>query len=72
MTVRAKFSVKQITQTEEGYDIVLEPVVGESEENKKFFKYTPWGHIKMGIVNEEAVKEFFVGKEYYVDFNLVE
>ena len=62
--VRAKFTVNVI---KEGV-IYLTPVVDGSEENKMFFSYTPWGEIRIGTVNQEAIKEFKVGKEYYVDF----
>lgn len=41
-------------------------------ENSKFWKYTPMGSIELGTVNEEAWKQFEIGKEYYVDFTVAQ
>jgi len=62
--VRAKF---YCFLKEEGV-VKLSPVVSGSDENKSFYKWTPGGNIDLQIVNEEAMKQFEVGKEYYVDF----
>ena len=43
-------------------------VYSNSPENRKFWNATPSGKIEINIVNPEAVKEFDLGKEYYVDF----
>ena len=64
--VRAKF---YCFANEDGR-IKLSPVVSGSEENKSFYKYTPSGTIDLQIVNDEATKQFEVGKEYYVDFTI--
>jgi len=48
--------------------LIFEPVAGDTEENEKFWDATPLGKIELGIVNPEAVKEFEILKEYYVDF----
>lgn len=62
--VRAKFiCVKNING-----DVGLQPVFTDSEENKKFWNATPAGEIKMFITNENALNEFEVGQEYYIDF----
>jgi hypothetical protein len=67
--VRAKFKVSSITNYEGGTTgIVLSPVSCGSEENKQFWKYTPNGKIELSTINTEAVKQFEVGKEYYIDF----
>jgi len=55
-----------------GAVIDLEPVISGSKENEKFFHYTPWGKLKMGIVNLTATEQFEVGKEYYIDFTPAE
>lgn len=71
--VRAKFFVKEVryTETDGGGEVELEAVVDDgSDVNKKFFDATPWGSIRMGIINKDAIKEFVNGKEYYVDFTL--
>jgi hypothetical protein len=48
--------------------ISLTPVSSGSEENKKFWKYTPSGKIELSTINQDAADQFEVGKEYYVDF----
>ena len=68
--VRAKFTAYEVN-TSTGV-IKLTPVVSGSEENKQFFSWTPFGNIEMGTINPEAIKQFEVGKEYYVDFTKVE
>ena len=72
--VRAKFKCEEIVDNSEqnGSKIVLYPVTYGSEENEQFFNLTPYGRIEIGTVNLNAVKEFEVGKEYYVDFTKVE
>jgi len=49
--------------------LVFYPVVQGSEENKKFWKYTPSGKIELGTVNQEVVNDMELGKEYYVVFS---
>lgn len=66
--VRAKFKVDDVKNVGGGFSIKLSPVMTGSDENKEFFKYTPWGSIEIGVVNESAATQFEVGKEYYVDF----
>lgn len=70
--VRAKFTVECIKQDVNGKTIELKPVLGGSEENEKFYKYTPSGSIILSTINEEASKQFEVGKEYYIDFTSAE
>jgi hypothetical protein len=73
MSVRAKFVVDSISKTRYGHhSIKLSPVSGGSEENKTFWKYTPSGNIEFQCVNDDAVNQFEVGKEYYVDFTPAE
>lgn len=70
MVVRAKFKVRSVEETPnaEGAIIVLEPVINGSPENEQFFKWTPWGELRMGTVNMQAAAQFIPGKEFYVDF----
>lgn len=77
--VRAKFKVSSVTEHLYGKEVMktvaLEPVFGgpnESEENKKFFKWTPSGKVELGTLNPDAAKEFEIGKEYYIDFSKCE
>jgi hypothetical protein len=65
MSVRAKFECKSVGDGQ----VKLEVVYTGSKENEQFFKWTPSGQIQMGIVNEAALGQFEVGKQYYVDFS---
>jgi len=71
--VRAKFKCDAIKKRDdvEGAEIYMIPVVGGSEENDQFFKYTPWGSFHMGVVSTDTASLFEVGKEYYLDFTPV-
>ena len=53
-----------------GTEVELSAVYEGSDENKKYFRYTPNGKIVLGILNAEAAEMFEPGKEYYVDFTL--
>ena len=44
------------------------PVGDDSPENKMFWEATPMGKIELSMVNPEAIKEFDILQEYYVDF----
>lgn len=86
--VRAKFKVHRIeasmsskrVETEDGIEyvpaemrtVVFMPVTGGSEENKRFWDYTPAGEIHLGTINESAWSAFSLGQEYYVDFTPAE
>lgn len=76
MNVRAKFYCNNVIQRKyiggAQAEIELTAVTGGSEENKSFWTYTPSGTLKMQCVNEEATKYFEPGKEYYIDFTVVE
>lgn len=75
-TVRAKFKVESYEtrlsgsgpDAQEIRSVKLSVVYGDSEENKKYFKWTPSGRIEMGMLGPEAWKAFELGKEMYVDF----
>lgn len=72
-TVRAKFKVQSITETEGGLKTAnLHPVYGNSgdpnDENTKFFKATPSGQIQLGVMNDMASRHFKPAREFYVDF----
>lgn len=74
MTVRAKFYVQSIT-TSKAWNgpgtmgtVHLNPVSSGSDENKKFYEATPGGKIELGTINAEALKQFNIGDEFYIDF----
>ncbi len=70
--VRAKFKVDERAETTNGGKVTMSPVTGGSEENKKFFLWTPWGRMEMGTINPDALKEFTPGREFYIDFTPAE
>lgn len=78
MNVRAKFLCKSwraaadFRDGEAIHEILLEPVISGSEENEKFFRWTPGGQVVLQVVNATAAEAFVVGKEYYVDFSPAE
>jgi hypothetical protein len=69
--VRAKFYVTEVVQTQNGGRVRMMPVTSGSKENETFFKWTPSGSLDMGTVNEEALKQFVPGGEFYIDFTPV-
>lgn len=68
-TVRAKFKVQSVTETEGGLKTAsLQPVSSGSPENAEFFKWTPSGSIQLGTINPAAAEQFKPGTSFYVDF----
>ena len=72
MSVRAKFKVEERIEATYGGKVILSPVTGGCKENSRFFKMTPYGRFEMGTINEEVLKQFTPGKEFYIDFTEVE
>ena len=76
--VRAKFRCIDKHEQASGettvkLDVVIVNNSGQyDKENEEFFKYTPYGSLNMGILNEKASTEFEIGKEYYIDFTKIE
>jgi hypothetical protein len=75
--VRAKFRVQDISKTSNGpgqtcTTIRLLPVTSGSDENKRFWQYTPAGEIKLTTTNDEAAAEFLLNQEFYIDFTPAE
>lgn len=72
--VRAKFTCVTVKSNDGqapdllGYEVLLHPVTGGSEENKSFYKWTPGGSIALSTINPEAAAQFEEGKTYYIDF----
>ncbi len=69
MTILAKFKVGSTTDFgNENLEVKMTPVIGGSEENKSFSKYTPSGEVRLHITNPDVLGFFEAGKEYYVEF----
>jgi hypothetical protein len=47
-------------------EVKLAPVTGPG--NEAWSKWTPCGSVSMTITNPEAVAQFEVGKDYFLDF----
>lgn len=72
-TVRAKFKVASVTESEGGLKTAtLHPVTSGSPENAEFFKWTPSGQIQLGTINPAAAEQFTPGRQFYVDFTQAE
>lgn len=64
---RLKVKCESVTYTQSGAEIKLLPVTCGSEENSNFFKYTPYGEIRLGIINDNVIPHFIPGDEFYID-----
>lgn len=71
MAVRSKVRCNAITDNEVHFHTVYEEPDERDTENQRFTKATPWGDISLGIDNPDALAQFEVNKEYYVDFSPV-
>lgn len=67
--VRAKMVCSSVGKTGDTFSVQLSPVVGGSEENEQFYKYTPGGTVFLEVLSEETASHFEQGQEYYVDFS---
>jgi hypothetical protein len=65
--MRAKFRLIAVTKRVDAYDLWFTAVAGDSDENKRFWKYTPSGELKLTTVNPDVVKGLEPGTEYYLD-----
>lgn len=70
--VRCKFKCVEKTENTSGFRVTLEPVTCGSPENEYFFKWTPYGKMEFGTLNEVAASQFTPGKEYYIDISPAE
>lgn len=79
MAVRAKFKLHSYETSlhysdpkKELRTLKFSPVTGGSDENQRFFAWTPGGQLQLGLLNPEAWTQFELGKEYYLDFTVAE
>lgn len=75
MAVVAKFRVHGVkhnfwsnTPKPDSVEVTMQPVYGDSPENKEFFAATPSGQIQVLIKNDLASEQFKPGQTYYVTF----
>ena len=55
--------------------IIMSPVFANGDpnhENSKFWAASPGGKLELNCINEQAYKQFELGKEYYIDFTPTE
>lgn len=77
MNIRAKMYVQSKTQwgsqhgAQTGGQVKLNPVYGDTPENKAFFNSTPTGLIELNVT-QAAFDLFELGRVYYVDFAMEE
>lgn len=71
MSVRAKMRCESIEASAdgEGGTVTLSPVISGSEENEQFYRWTPGGGVSLSTINQQAMDQFEIGKEYYVDIS---
>ena len=69
--MRCKMTLNSFTPggENEQAEMTFMAVADGSPENESFFKYTPYGELKLGVVNPEAVKDLKIGKSYYIDIS---
>lgn len=68
MAVRAKVRCIEKENGVVRFETVYEPDQNRDDENARFTKATPWGNIELGIDNPDAIEQFEIEKQYYVDF----
>jgi hypothetical protein len=65
-------STEHDTQQPEQGTVRLTGVTNESEETKKWFAYTPFANLQMGILNSAAFSQFEPGKTYKMTLEQVD
>jgi hypothetical protein len=72
--IRAKFKVTDRTEhphtSNDGshsWSVNLMPVTSGSEENKKFYSYTPGGSMSLSGINGSCAAQLIPGTEVYID-----
>ena len=66
MEVLCKFKCVSVSFEENTATIKMEAVTHDSEENARFFKYTPSGTFVAQIVKHEVARQFVPGQEYNI------
>lgn len=66
-TTRCKFKCDSVILSEHGAEVKFSPVTSTSPENDSFFKWTPYGEFRMGLINVDQASKFIPGQNYYID-----
>ena len=74
MNVRCKFRCVAVNEHEQAggesnYTVLLEAVTGGSEENERFWRFTPSGRLDFQCLSEAVAAEFVPGSEYFLDIS---
>lgn len=79
MNMRAKFTIRSITQHDGGNETLkMSPVCRDggyppdgSDENNTYAKYSPSGSLELMIANPALFGQFKPGQTFYIDFTEV-
>lgn len=55
-------------ESQKSNTIQMYPVTSGSEENKKFYKWSPSGELKLTTINPSAAEQFIPGEEKFIVF----
>lgn len=76
VATRAKFRCNKVEAYGQSQKVSLSAVcadtMGDTEENKSFTKWTPWGELNMTVDNPRAAVVFEEGAVYYLDISRAE
>ncbi|HXP51161.1 MAG TPA: hypothetical protein VN922_14480 [Bacteroidia bacterium] len=67
----AKFKLVTVTKHEGAEEPKLQPVYGDSEENKQWSAFTPGGDLRLYISNPQCFDFFDHDHEYYMELKKV-
>jgi len=67
MATRVKMALHYKDKRQDTLLLQFGVVYSGSEENKKFFQYTPGGQLSFYAVRPELDEQFVLGREYYID-----
>ena len=67
-SVRCKMKCMKKTEFEhDSYEVLFQPVYGDSPENKRFWEATPSGELRLSGIKKPVADLYEVGKSYYLD-----
>ncbi len=71
--MRAKLRVTSVKKTEGQQEVLeLTAVVGGSDEDNNYSKFTPSANLTMVVSNPDLLGKFEPGQRFYVDFSSAE